>query len=66
MDRDTPRSLAQRFFDGCLLLLGGCLALWAATVLLTRIWVWLLVGGMVVVLVTATVIAYRIWRERRW
>jgi hypothetical protein len=66
MDKDTPRSLAQRFFDACLLLFGGALALWAAVELVARIWPWLALGAAVTVLATVAVVAYRIWRERRW
>ncbi len=66
MDKEAPRSVAQRFFDTCALVFGGVLALWGATKLIEHIWPWLVAVLVVAGLITAGVIAYRIWNERRW
>jgi hypothetical protein len=44
---DNPKTLAQRFFMFCLLILGGILALSLALEVLARIWGWLLLAGCV-------------------
>ncbi|GEM_PF-3165920 len=59
---ESPRSLVHRFFVGCLLLLGGVIALQLALSVLAQIWGWLLLGAM---LVAATIAALWFIRSRR-
>jgi NADH:ubiquinone oxidoreductase subunit 2 (subunit N) len=54
----TPKNIAQRFFDLCLLLLGGIIALWVALQFLAQFWGWL-------VLVAAIWALVAIMRARR-
>jgi hypothetical protein len=61
----TPKCLAQRFFDLCLLLLGGVIALWVALQFLAQFWGWIV---LIVVLVVATwaLVANLRARRKRW
>jgi membrane protein YdbS with pleckstrin-like domain len=58
----TPKGLAQRFFDLCLLLLGGIIALWVALQFLAQFWGWIV---LIVVLVAAIWALVAILRARR-
>lgn len=62
MGEESPRSIPQRFFRACLLILGGIAALWLGLELLAQFWGWLLLVGVVVF---AVVGAYRWWRDYR-
>ncbi|TFD27341.1 hypothetical protein [Cryobacterium lyxosi] len=58
----TPKNLAQRFFDLCLLLLGGIIALWVALQFLAQFWGWI---ALIAVLVTAIWALVQVLRARR-
>ena len=58
----TPKGLAGRFFDLCLLLLGGVIALWVALQFLAQFWGWIV---LIVVLVAAIWALVAIMRARR-
>lgn len=66
MADDKPKPLMTRFFHGCLLLLGGIIALWVALDLLSRFWGWLLLVAAVVGLIVALVWYLRWRRDQRW
>jgi len=61
----NPKSIAQRFFELSLLILGGVMALWLALQALAQIWGWvlLLVG---VAGVSWAAIAFARSRRNRW
>ena len=61
----TPRNLAQRFFDLCLLLLGGIIALWVALQFLAQFWGWLVLIVVLVCAIWALVAVLRV-RRNRW
>ena len=66
MSDQSPKNLSERFFQACVLLLAGILALWVALQVLSRIWGWLLlIAGIALVLLLA-VLAYRRWRDGGW
>ena len=58
----TPKNLAERFFDLCLLLLGGIIALWVALQFLAQFWGWI---ALIVVLVAAIWALVAILQARR-
>ena len=62
MATEQPKSIFQRLFNICLLLLGGTIALSLALQLLSQIWGWLL---LIAGLAGAIWIAVRIVRARR-
>lgn len=64
-DKDNPSSIAQRFFNVCLLLCGGVLALWVALQLLAQFWGWLLLIAVVVSVIWILVVVARS-RRNRW
>lgn len=66
MSTPTPKGLIERFFQACVLILGGVLALWIALSVLAHIWGWLLLIAGIALLVAAGVVAFRWWRARRW
>jgi len=59
-----PRSLAERFFWTCLLILGGMILLTLALDLLAKIWWVLLIA--VVVIVAAVVLVRWWWHRNTW
>ena len=61
-DGDPFKNPFRWFFNACLLLLFGMVALSLALQLLGEIWPWLLLVGSIV---GAAVIGVIIWRERR-
>lgn len=61
----TPRNLAQRFFDLCLLLLGGIIALWVALQFLAQFWGWLVLIAVLIAAIWALVTVLRV-RRNRW
>lgn len=61
MTNDTPPSIVQRFFRGCLLVLGSIVALWLALELLAQFWGWLLLIAGIALTLCAGVVAYRYW-----
>lgn len=65
MSDDSPRALPQRFFRGCLYLLGGIVALWLALELLAQFWGWLLLAAAAALAIWTGVVSYQLWRERR-
>jgi hypothetical protein len=62
---DNPKTLAQRFFMFCLLILGGILALSLALEVLARIWGWLLLIGLLVGCVWVAIAILQA-RRNRW
>ncbi len=44
MAEKDPISMGWRFFNFCLLILGGIVLLWIALELLSQLWGWLLLG----------------------
>ena len=65
MADDSPRSLPLRFFRGCLLLLGGIVALWFALELLAQFWGWILLTVGIALMLWCAVAVYRYWWGRR-
>ena len=61
----TPKNLAQRFFDLCLLLLGGIVALWVALQFLAQFWGWIVLIAVLVAAISALVAILRA-RRNRW
>lgn len=66
MTDPSPKSLAQRFFQACVLILAGLLALSFGLQVLARIWGSLVLVMAVIGLVWGGVVLYRWWRDRRW
>ena len=64
-EEPTPKNMAQRFFDLCLLLLGGVLALWGALQLLAQFWGWIVLIAVLVAAIWALVAILRA-RRNRW
>lgn len=63
--KEDPKSMAQRFFSFCLLVLGGIVLLDLALELLAQFWGWLALIGLVAVLSWALVRIVRA-RRNRW
>lgn len=61
MADDTPPGIVQRFFRGCLLILGGVFALWLALELVAQFWGWILLISVLVLILCAAVWSYRYW-----
>ncbi len=61
----SPKKLAQRFFDLCLLVLGGVIALWVALQFLAQVWGWLVLITVLVAALWALVAILRA-RRNRW
>ncbi|QLY30391.1 hypothetical protein H0264_35600 [Nocardia huaxiensis] len=61
-DRDPRKDPIQWFFNASLLVLFAAVALIVAIDLLSRIWVWLVVAGLVI---GAVVLGIAIWKSRR-
>jgi fatty acid desaturase len=51
--KEDPKSVARRFFNFCLLLLGGIVLLYLALELLAHFWGWLVLLGVVVTAIWA-------------
>lgn len=62
MAEKDPISMGRRFFNFCLLILGGTLLLWIALELLSQFWGWLLLGA---VAAAASWLLVRVLRARR-
>ena len=61
----TPKNIAQHFFDLCLLLLGGIIALWVALQFLAQFWGWIVLIAALVAAIWALVKVLRA-RRNRW
>ena len=61
----TAKNLARRFFDLCLLLLGGIIALWVALQFLAQFWGWIVLIAVLVAAIWALVQVLRA-RRHRW
>ncbi|QUY62393.1 Hypotetical protein [Gulosibacter molinativorax] len=61
-NKKDESSMAHKFFTACLLFLGGALILTLAIEVLTQIWVWLVVIG---ILTLALWVTYRLRKSRR-
>ena len=66
MADDKPKPLLTRFFHGCLLLLGGIVALSLALDVLSRFWGWVALVAAIVALIWAAVWFFRWQRDGRW
>lgn len=66
MGDQTPPSIVQRFFRGCVLILGGIVALWLALELLAQFWGWVLLITGIALILCAAVWSYRYWWGRRF
>lgn len=65
-DKDpNTKNIAGRFFDLCLLLLGGIIALWVALQFLAQFWGWLVLVAVLVAAIWALVLVLRA-RRNRW
>lgn len=60
-----PKSLMTILWSAVWLVLLGTVVLWIASVVLSQIWGWLLLGG-VLVAGTALLVAWLKWRRSRW
>ena len=60
-----PKSLMAILWSAVWLVLLGTVVLWIASVVLSQIWGWLLLGG-VLVGGTALLVAWLKWRRSRW
>lgn len=60
----TPKNLAQRSFDLCVLLLGGIIALWVALQFLAHFWGWIVLIAVLVAAIWALVAILRAKRNR--
>lgn len=56
------QTMSQKFFTACLLILGGVIVLALAIQLLSQIWVWIVLG---IVLIATGWVAFRVWMARR-
>lgn len=65
MAENSPSSPPQRFFRGCLYVLGGIVALWLALELLAQFWGWILLAAAIALAVWTSVVSYQLWRDRR-
>jgi putative effector of murein hydrolase LrgA (UPF0299 family) len=65
MSGENPKTLGQRFFMFCLLMLGGIIALTLALDFFARIWGWLLLIGLLVCAVWVAIVVLRA-RRSRW
>lgn len=63
---DKPVPLMTRFFYGCLLLLGGIIALTIALQLAVQVWGWLLLLAILGLLIGGGVWYLRWRNDRRW
>lgn len=61
-----PKNPLALLFEMCVLLLGCVLALWFAIQLIEQIWVWLVVGGIVLLAIGVAVWWIRTGRTRRY
>jgi heme/copper-type cytochrome/quinol oxidase subunit 4 len=61
---DTPKSIASRFVSFCVLVLIGILAIWIALDVLSRIWGWVVLIVVIVVLAYVGILLFRRWRNR--
>ncbi|EXJ51484.1 MULTISPECIES: hypothetical protein [unclassified Microbacterium] len=61
-DEKKKDTMSQKFFNACLLILGGVIVLALAIQLLSQIWVWVVIG---LAAFAAGWIAFRIWMARR-
>lgn len=61
-DEKEKETMSQKFFNACLLILGGVIVLALAIQLLSQIWVWIVLG---IVIIATGWIAFRIWMARR-
>ena len=63
-NKEDPKTMSQRFFTFCLLVLGGVLLLWVALELLAQFWGWLLLGLIAVAVIWILVRVLRARRDR--
>lgn len=63
-DNNAPRSLAEKFWTTCLYVFGGVILLTLAIEVVKNIWVYLLIGALVVLLVMAGIWWWR--RHNGW
>ena len=61
----TPKYLVRHFFDLCLLLLGGVIALSVALQLLAQFWGWIVLIAVLIAAIWALVAILR-FRRNRW
>ncbi len=60
-----PRSLMTILWSAVWLVLLGTVVLWIASQVLSQIWGWLLLGGVLVATI-ALLLAWLRWRRGRW
>ncbi|PPF44871.1 hypothetical protein C5B85_09030 [Pseudoclavibacter sp. AY1F1] len=60
-DNTRPRSLAEKFWTTCLYVFGGVILLTLAIEVVKNIWVYLLIGAVIVLLIT---VGIWWWRRR--
>jgi hypothetical protein len=64
MSNDSPNSLLTRASRGALVLFGIVVLLWVSVAILARIWVWLLVIALAMVITAALWTVFTQWRDR--
>jgi hypothetical protein len=64
MSNDSPNSLLTRAWRGALVLFGTVVLLWVSVAILGRIWVWLLVIALAMVIAVALWAVFTRWRDR--
>jgi hypothetical protein len=64
MSNDSPNSLLTRAWRGALVLFGTVVLLWVSVAILARIWVWLLVIALAMVIAVALWAVFTRWRDR--
>jgi len=64
MSKDSPNSLLTRAWRGALVLFGTVVLLWVSVAILARIWVWLLVIALAMVIAGALWTVFTRRRDR--
>jgi hypothetical protein len=64
MSNDSPNSLLTRAWRGALVLFGTVVLLWVSVAIIARIWVWLVVIALTLVIAAVLWTVFTRWRDR--